>query len=531
MKANTRTFAMAALASAFATAAWAQEFGRVHFQTSCTPQAQEKFDRGLAMVHSFVYPDSVAAFTEAAAADPQCAIAYWGIAISHRPNPLILPLSAAVLKNGLEAVEKGKAIGAKTETERDWLAAIELYYKDYDKVDQTARGLAYAKAMERLVQKYPDDPEAAVFYALALNETALPSDRTYANQLKAGAILEKVLVTHPNHPGALHYLIHSYDYTPLAQRALAAANKYAGIAPAAQHAQHMPAHTYSMLGLWAQSVESNTKSREAAQEQAARLWPGATHPGVPHHLDFMEYALLQMGQEQRAKQVRDDNNAIKKLGFEFFPSYTALAAIPARFALERQMWKEAAALEPRGSQFPQAEAITYFARAIGSARSGDLAAAQQGVDKLKELRAALEKVNQSYWAEQVEIQMLAASAWIAHARGQEEEALKVMRVATDVEDNSEKHIAMENRLYPMRELLGDLLLEQQQPAQALTEYETALQSTPNRLRGLYGAAKAAEAARQPEKAAAYFRQLAELTKDADADRVEIREAKAFLARR
>jgi hypothetical protein len=343
----------------------------VHFQTSCTPQAQQKFDRGLAMVHSFVYPDSVAAFTEAAAADPECAVAYWGIAISHRPNPLILPLSAAALKNGLAAVEKGKAIGAKTERERDWLAAIELYYKDYDKVDQTARGLAYEKAMERLMQKYPDDPEAAIFYALALNETAAPSDKTYANQLKAGAILEQALVSQPDHPGALHYLIHSYDYTPLAPRALAAANKYAGTAPAAPHAQHMPAHTYSMLGLWAQSVESNTKSREAAQEQAARLWPGATHFAVPHHLDFMEYALLQMGQEQRAKQVRDDNSAIKKLGLEIMASYTALAAVPARFALERQAWKEAAVLEPRGSQFPQAEAITYFARAIGAARSGD----------------------------------------------------------------------------------------------------------------------------------------------------------------
>src|SRR6516164_3889037 len=315
--------------TAFATMAGAQELGRVHFDTSCTPAAQEKFDRGLAMVHSFVYPDSVQAFTEAAAADPQCAIAYWGIAISHRPNPLILPLTATILKNGSQAVEKGEAIGAKTERERDWLAAIELYYKDYDKVDQTTRGLAYEKAMQRLMQKYPDDPEAAVFYALALNETALPTDKAYANQLKAGAILEKVLVTQPNHPGALHYLIHSYDYTPLARRALSAANKYAGIAPAAQHAQHMPAHTYSMLGLWAQSVESNTKSREAAQEQAARLWPGATHPGVPHHLDFTEYALLQMGQEQRAKQIRDDANSIKKLGFEYLPSYTGLAAVPA----------------------------------------------------------------------------------------------------------------------------------------------------------------------------------------------------------
>src|SRR6266852_2627586 len=224
MKANSRTFTVAVLANAFVTMAGAQELGRVHFQTSCTPQAQEKFDRGLAMVHSFFYPDSVQAFTEAANADPQCAIAYWGIAISHRPNPLILPLAAAVLKNGWEAAEKGKAIGAKTERERDWLAAIELYYRDHDKVDQTARGLAYEKAMEQLMQKYPDDPEAAIFYALALNETALPSDKTYAQLLKAGALLEKISATQPSHPGVLHYLIHSYDYTPLAQRGLDAAN-------------------------------------------------------------------------------------------------------------------------------------------------------------------------------------------------------------------------------------------------------------------------------------------------------------------
>ena len=531
MKPTLGTFVIALLASTCVTAVWAQGLGRVHFETSCTPEAQEKFDRGLGMVHSFFYPDSVKAFTEAAAADPQCAIAYWGIAISHRPNPLILPLTPAVLKNGLEAVEKGMAIGAKTERERDWLAAIELYYRDYDKVDQTTRGLSYEKAMERLAQKYPDDPEAAAFYALALNETALHSDKTYANQLKAGAILERVAGILPEHPGVLHYLIHTYDYPPLAQRGLDAANKYAAVAPAAQHAQHMPAHTYSMLGLWAQSVASNTKSRAIAQEQAARLWPGATHPAEPHHLDFLVYALLQMGQEGRAKQLRDESSVVKKLGFEYLPSYTALAAVPARFALERQAWKEAAVLEPRGSQFPQAEAITYFARAVGLARSGDPAAAAREVEKLKELRAALEKANQSYWAEQVEIQMLAASAWIAHAKGEKTEALKFMRAAADVEDSSEKHIAMENRLYPMRELLGDLLLEQQQPGPALTEYETSLESTPNRLRGLYGAAKAAEAASQPEKATAYFRKLVELTKDAETDRVEVREAKAYSMQR
>ena len=531
MRPNLGTFVTALLAGTFATAAWAQELGRVHFETSCTPQAQEKFDRGLAMVHSFFYPDSVQAFTEAAAADPQCAIAYWGIAISHRPNPLILPLTPAALKNGLEAVEKGKAIGAKTERERDWLAAIELYYKDYDKVDQTTRGLAYEKAMEALMQKYPDDPEAAIFYALALNETALPSDKTYAKQLKAGAILEKIAATLPDHPGALHYLIHTYDYPPLAQRGLDAANKYAEVAPAAPHAQHMPSHTYSMLGLWAQSVASNTKSRAIAQEQAAKLWPGATHQASRTFWTLWNTPCCKWDRRELRSSYATIATRSRSSGLNTCASYTGLAAVPARFALERQAWKEAAALEPRGSQFPQAEAITYFARAMGSARSGDLAAAEREVDKLKELRAALENASQSYWATQVEIQMLAASAWIAQAKGEKETALKLMRAAADLEDSSEKHIAMENRLYPMRELLGDLLLEQQQPGPALTEYETSLVSTPNRLRGLYGAAKAAKAANQPEKATAYFRKLAEMTKDADADRVEISEAKASVMQR
>jgi hypothetical protein len=350
MKSNLSMLAMALSVSACATSGLAQDLGRVHFKTSCTPQAQEKFDRGVALVHSFYYPDSVQAFTEAAAADPQCAIAYWGIAISHRPNPLVLPLAAAALKNGLEAVEKGRAIGTKTERERDWLAAIEVYYKDYDKIDQTARGLAYERAMEQLAQKYPDDVEATVFYALALNETALPSDKTYAKLLKAGATLEKVARTLPDHPGVLHYIIHSYDYAPLAQRGLDAANKYARVAPSAPHALHMPAHIY---------------------------------------------ALLQMGQEQRARQLVNDNGAIKKFGFEYLVGYTGLAAVPARFALERQAWTEAATLEPRGGQFPQAEAITYFARAMGLARSGDVAAAERNVAKLTELRVALEKANQS----------------------------------------------------------------------------------------------------------------------------------------
>jgi hypothetical protein len=527
-----------ALAAAYVpTAALAQsgqrteELGRVSFKTSCNAEAQEKFNRGVALVHSFFFPETVRAFTEAAQADPQCAIAYWGIAISQRTNPLVLPLPAAALKSGLEAVQKGNAIGAKTERERDWLATIELYFKDYDKIDQSTRGLAYERAMEKLTLKYPDDPEAAIFYALALNETALPSDKTYAKVLKAGALLEKIAQTLPEHPGVLHYTIHSYDYAPLAKRAIDPANKYAKVAPGAPHARHMPAHIYSMVGMWVESVASNASSLVAAREQAAKTWPGAAHPAESHMLDFTQYALLQLGQEQRAKQIVDEGNAIKKLGFEYVVGYTGLAAVPARFALERQAWKEATALEPRGSQFPQADAITYFARALGAARSGDSAAAEQGIAKLKELRAALEGATQSYWAEQVEIQILAASAWTAQTRGQRSEALKFMRAAADLEDGSEKHVAMENRLYPIRELLGDLLMVQQQPALALREYETSNEATPNRLRGLYGAAKAAEQAKQQDKARTYFSKLVELTKNADTDRTEIREARAFVARR
>ena len=530
MKPNSTMLTIALLGSVLTTTAAAQDLGRVTFKTSCTPAAQEKFDRGVALLHSFYFPETAKAFTESAQADPDCAIAYWGIAISQRTNPLVLPLPAPALKTGLEAARKGKAIGAKTERERDWLAAIEVYYADYDKVDQTTRGLAYERAMERLMRKYPDDIEAAIFYALALNETALPSDKSYANPLKAGAILEKIAEKLPEHPGVLHYVIHSYDYPPLAKRAIDAANRYAKVAPGAPHARHMPAHIYSMVGMWAESVASNASSLVAAREQAARTWPGAAHPVEPHMLDFTQYALLQLGQEKRARQIVDENNAIKKLGFDFVVGFTGLAAVPARYALERQSWKEAAALEPRGSPFPQAEAITHFARAMGSARSGDLPAAEREVNRLTELRAMLEQANQSYWAEQVEIQILAASAWIVQVKGQKDDAVKLIRAAADLEDGSEKHVAMENRLYPMRELLGDLLMEQHQPAQALKEYETAMVSTPNRLRGLYGAAKAADLAKDAQKAAIYFRKLSELTKDADTDRPEIREAKTFPAR-
>ncbi|WP_241239122.1 hypothetical protein [Burkholderia stagnalis] len=506
------------------------KFGAVKFPTSCSPAAQVQFEKALAMLHSFFYPSTIKAFEAVTRIDPQCAIAYWGLAIAQRPNPLVPPFDETALKRGSEAVEKGLALGPKTERERDWLLAAEAFYKDYDTVPQSQRTLAYEHAMARVTQKYPDDTEARIFYALALNEAADPSDKTYANQLEAAAILEKIYREQPDHPGVAHYLIHSYDYPPLARRGLPFANQYAQIAPAAPHALHMPSHIYSMLGMWEPSIKANEAALKVMQEEAARSWPGAIHAGAPHSWDFMEYAYLQLGQDARARHVRDDANAATTFAFDRLTVYTALAAIPARYALERGAWQEAAALQPRGSRWPQAEAITYFARALGCARSGDADMAQTNIDSLKQLRAKLEQARQPYWAEQVTVQILAASAWLAHARGNDPEALKQMRSAADLEDGSEKHVAMENRLYPMRELLGDMLLDLKRPADALKEYEASMQATPSRLRGLYGAAKAADLAQDKRKAQRYYEKLVALTQNADAIRPEIRQAKLYLDR-
>ena len=538
-----KAFGLAAAASAAAamvTGVWAQtgdlakgksieELGRVVFPTSCTPQAQAQFERALAMLHSFFFPETIKAFSAVAETDPNCAIAYWGIAVSQRPNPLVGPFDAATLKRGLEAVQKGKAIGAKTERERDWLAAIEEFYNDYDKVDQDTRAKNYEKAMEALAKKYPDDVEAKIFHALALNETF--DHKTMDNLVKAIEILEPIDKQYPDHPGVTHYLLHSYDFPALADRGVPAANKYAKIAPAAPHALHMPAHIYSMVGMWDASIASNLASVAVAKEYTEKSKLDGVLAGVPHAYDFMEYAYLQLGQDAKAKALIEENAAIQKVVGPQLAGRMAQAAVPARYMLERQDWRGAAQLKPLGFDIPPAEAVTHFARALGAARIGDVAAAQADVAKLIEIRAGLEKANQSYWAGQVEIQVLAAQAWIAQAQSKPEEALKFMRAAADLEDSSEKHVAMENRFYPMRELLGDLLMEQGQAGEALKTYEASMKNARERLRGFYGAAKAAEALGDKQKATTYFTELLRLTKNADTDRPEIRAAKQALAAR
>jgi hypothetical protein len=505
----------------------AEKLGKVHFTVSCLPATQPQFDRATAMLHSFWYPQGFNAFAEIAKSDPACAMAYWGMAMSRRGNPLVGAPSPQILKDGLDAAGKARLADAKTQRERDYISAIETYYKDWEKLDYRTRVLAYEKAMEQLYLRYPEDSEAGVFYALAMNEavTVLPADPNFTRQLKAGAILEKVLAANPEHPGALHYLIHSYDFPALADRGLVAARAYGDVAPSAPHALHMPSHVYSMLGMWQDSIKSNQAALSASK-------------GYAHALDFMVYAYLQMAQDGDAKRGVERNAELQKNQGAaaanptgaVLAGYTALAAIPARYAIERGAWGEAAGLEPIHST-PVADSITYFTRAMGSARSGDLKAAEKNIEQLQQIEDGLLKSKDDYWAHQTEIQRNAATAWVMFGEGKKDAALKLMRTAADLEDGSEKHVAMENRLWPMRELLGDMLLAANEPGLALKEYEASLQSARNRYRGFYGAAKAAQRSGNNEKARTYFVKLVTLCSNAETERPELAEAKKYLSQK
>ncbi|MBI4636562.1 MAG: hypothetical protein HY727_09470 [Candidatus Rokubacteria bacterium] len=511
------------LAGADATAQ--DRVGKVSFPTSCSATVQQEFERAVAMLHSFWFSASVNAFTAVAQADPGCGIAHWGIAMNALGNPFAWPPSAKGLADGWAAVEKAKAAGAKTQRERDYIAAIEAFYKDAATVDHRTRALAYLQAMERLSQRYPDDREAAVFYSLALDATALPTDKTYANQLKAATILEKVFAEQPQHPGVAHYLIHSYDYPPIADKGLTAARRYAGIAPAAPHALHMPSHIFTRRGYWQDSIDSNRASAAVAADHFNQL----------HALDYLVYAHLQLGQDAAAKRVLDQVNEIQKINIEHFVSGFALATIPSRYALERSRWAEAASLTLFGKEFPwgrfpQSEAQLVFARALGAARSGNVTGARRDIDRLGVLRDALAAAKQGYWVEQVEIQRQIASAWVARAEGKKDEALALLRGAAEREDATEKHPVTPGPLVPARELLAEMLLDANEPAQALKEFEASMRVEPNRFKGLYGAARAAELGGDRTKARGYYSQLLALSEKADTERSELQQAKAFLGR-
>jgi hypothetical protein len=446
-----------------------EQLGKVHFPVSCSPKAQEQFERGVAMLHSYWFTQGGKMFEAIVREEPSCVMAYWGLAVNLLGNSLAGPPPAKDAQKAWEVLEKAKG-EAKTQRERDWIEALSAYYRDHDNVSVDARLLAYTKALEQMTQRYPDDFEAWAYYALTLQASAPKTDKTYANQLKSAAILEKLFKQNPQHPGVSHYLIHAYDYPPLADKGLSAARRYAGIAPAAPHARHMPSHIYSMVGLWEESIASN---RSALQVQSDYY----------HATDFMVYAHLQLAQDAKAKALIDEiykagrDDLLNKENLPNLATYTGLAVIPARYVIERADWSGAAALPAVPSKRLMAESLIRFTRGLGMARSGDLAGAKREIEAIQGLQKALLKAKDSYWAARSEEQILAVSAWVAHAEGAREQAVKLMRGAADGEDGSVKHVAMENRLYPMRELFAELLLETGQAAPALREFEAALKET------------------------------------------------------
>ncbi len=505
------------------------QVGAVHFATSCAPAAQATFDRGVALLHSFWFSAAVENFNEVLKADPACVMARWGIAMSWWSNPFAGFRSPQALAAGLAAVDAARASGAGTDREKAYVEAVEQLFRDPGTRDQRTRIVAYEKAMEALAARFPDDIEARIFYALALAQAALPTDKTYANQLKAAALLEEEFARQPEHPGLAHYIIHSFDVPPLAPRALTAARRYAAIAPDAPHALHMPSHTFTRLGLWEDSIATNLKSAAAAHRD-----PGAAAEEL-HALDYQIYAYLQTAQDSAASRTLPlvaplaARIASAGAGNAAPPTagYYAAAAMPARYALERAAWADAAALTPIESPFAYATAVTHFARALGAARSGQAEAAARDVARLAALRDTLKAANDAYWTEQVEIQRLGASAWVALAAGRQAEALALMREAATREDATEKAALTPGPIKPARELLGEMLLQVQQPAEALAAFEATLTKEPNRFRAVYGAASAARAAGQGPAAADYLAQLARITKSGDQPgRAELREARA-----
>ena len=497
-----------------------QRFGAVHFPTSCNEVAQRRFDRGMRYQHSFWYQSSKEIFEDAIKADPECAIAYWGIALSLLYNPHSPP-PASSLPLGLAAIQKGKEIGAKTPRERDYVDALSVMYADYDKIPHRERVQAYLKKMEALAARYPDDDEAQILYAITLNVAASPNDKTYANQLKGAAILEPIFKRQPRHPGAAHYLIHLYDTPALAEKGLDAARRYAAIAPAAPHAQHMPSHIFTRVGYWKDSIASNIASARAAKGDKDA-------PGQLHAMDYMVYAYLQLGQDRNAQNVVAEMIEVANSPDQFAYGY-ALAVSPARYAVERGDWKGAAELQVRPSKFAYAEAMTHFARALGAARSGNPEAAKADIAKLAELREKLRAAKDAYWTEQVDIQWQVATAWLLYAEGKYDDALKAMSAAADAEDKTEKHPVTPGVPTPARELYGAMLLDRGMAKEALAAFEATLKKEPHRLGATLGAAKAAEKAGDAAKAKQHYAEAVALGEAADPVRPEIAAARAYVA--
>ncbi|MEO7157413.1 MAG: hypothetical protein ABI039_07635 [Vicinamibacterales bacterium] len=518
-------------------AAWAQaeqhdhgaglkpkDIGTVNFETSCNPAVKTTFNEAVALLHSFWFAESRAIFESVVKDDPNCAIAYWGIALTHWGNPFAGQRAPQTIANGKAAIDKGLAAGTPTTREKGYLDAVAILFSSSDVTTQRQRVLDYEKAMGRTSVANKGDIEARIFWALSVAQAASPTDKTYARQLQAAEMLEPMYKQMPNHPGLAHYIIHAYDVPVLAQRALPAARAYAGIAPVVPHALHMPSHTFTRVGFWKESVAANIKSADVAEKTN-----GASE--ALHARDYMTYAYLQMGMDKQAKDNVDfalgvTNPSAMSSGGAPGANTFAIAAMPARYAMERQQWSEAATLEPRPApNTPYTEAITHFVRAIGASRSGKPEAATADIARLAAIRDREMEMKDEYWSSQVDIQRRGADAWQMFAQNRKAPAIAQMRETADMEDLTDKSAVTPGPIAPAREMLGYMLLENAQPKEALVEFEAVMKKEPNRFLAIYGAAKAAEAAKQTAKAKGLYQQIVEMCKEAGTERPELEYAR------
>jgi hypothetical protein len=501
-----------------------ERLGKVEFKVECSPAAQQQFNRAMALYHSFVWRDAVAAFEAIAKTDPTCGMAHWGRAMSLLDNPFVWPvnLPAQKLDQVAASLEAARAAGLKSEREKGYVEAVEAFVRDRDKLDHRTRVQAFEAALGKVAASNPSDKEASILHALVTSANFNPADRTYANQMRAARILEPLFKAQPDHPGVAHYLIHTYDYPPIAKHGLDAARRYAAVAPDAPHALHMPSHIFTRLGYWQESIAANRASAKVAAAGAF---------DAHHAYDYMVYAHLQLGQDGAARQAM--GRALDAKTVDHFATAFAYAAMPARLALERGAWKEASAiaLQPSSDsypwkKYPQAEAVNAFARGIGAARNGDGASARQQQVRLHALRDAT-KI--AYWAEQIAIQADVVGALALCADSKTQECIEALRKAAAREDATEKHVVTPGPILPARELLADILLDNKQPREALKEYEAVLAKEPNRYRAIAGAMQAAQQAGDAEKARSHAAHLVKQAAEADSERASLQQAKRIAA--
>ena len=510
------------------------QLGRVEFEISCSGPAQESFNEAVAWLHSFEYERAGATFREVLDRDASCAMAYWGMAMSLWHQLWVTSPAPADLASGADYVKHAQVLAPKSSRETSYIEAIGTFYAGFDELDHRSRALAYQKAMAELHASHPEDREASIFYALSLLATASPTDKTFENQLKSGALLEAVLDENPEHPGITHYIIHSYDYPELAERALQAAHRYAEIAPASAHANHMPSHIFTRRGLWQESIATNLNAAAAGRAFAEANGMKGRWDEELHAISYLMYAYLQGAQDTKAMEILTDTRTIMAVVPVGIKAAYPLASNPARFVLERQRWNDAATLTALPDWFPwddypAAHAITYFTRALGAARMGDPQQAKAELKVLQKLRRALPTDVNAYWATQLDVQTSAAKAWIAHTEGRGEVALLIMRSAADLEDGVDKLPLTAGEVLPARELLADMLLEQGDAATALSEYEAVLRAAPNRFNALFGAGTAADRIGDGEKARYYYEALLAQSELSDGMRPGLKHARKFLA--